>query len=73
MANKALEEIDAKITKLQDLKRQAEQARDAALKDYHEKVSRFDAELADWAELLDRYHGVQAPKAVTAKKTAPRK
>lgn len=73
MANKALEYIDAKITSLQDQKRQAADVRAAAERDYLEKVGRFDAELADWAELLDRYHGVQAPKAVTAKKTAPRK
>ena len=74
MASKALEEIDAKITKLQDQKRQAEAVRDAALRDCAEKLARIDEELKDWAEVLDRYHGVQAPKAVTAKKTAtPRK
>ena len=73
MANKALEEINAQITKLQDQLRQADAARDAALKAHGEKYGDITAKLADWAEVLDRYHGTAEVEQPTAKKTAAKK
>lgn len=69
MASKAIDEINSKITFLQDQRRQADDALAVAIKNHAEKVGDIDAKLADWAEVLDRYHGTADVKAPRAKST----
>lgn len=73
MAQVALDYINERITQIQDEIRQALKVRDAAVADANQKVAAKEKELADWAEVLDRYHGTQDAKPAPAKKTAAKK
>lgn len=64
MANKALDEINGKVTSLQALRRQADEALVAAQEDHAQKVAQIDADLDEWAEVLDAYWN-RTPKNVT--------
>lgn len=69
--NKAIEYIDAQITKLQDQRKQADAVLAASVKDHAEKTGRIDQEIADWGDILDRFYGTQDVKPRrAAKKTA---
>lgn len=70
--NLAVQFVNDKITELQDRKRQADAVFEAAAKDHAEKTGRIDAELRDWAEVLERYTSyvgaVKSPRKTTTKK-----
>lgn len=73
MANRALEEINANVTRLQDQLRQADAVLAAAVAAHAEKTGDIKAKLADWAEFLDVYHGAVGVRQPRAKKTTPPK
>lgn len=76
MANVAVTTINENITQLQDDKRVAQEAFRAYAEDHAKKVAEIDRQLADWAEVLDRYHGTAEPepsKPAAKKAAAPKK
>jgi hypothetical protein len=72
MANVAVANINEHITDLQDRKRTAVSAFRAQAESHAKLVADIDRQLADWAEVLDRYHAATEPepKKPAAKKAA---
>ena len=74
MANVVIDQINERMTTLQDEIRQSEKIRDAAVADAEQKIAAKQRELADLAEVLERYTSyVGAVKDPAVKKTAVKK
>ena len=79
MANVVIDQINERMTHLQDEIRQSEKIRDAAVADAEQKIAAKEKELRDCAEVLERFTSYvgavkdPAPKKTAVKKTAAKK